>query len=204
MALIIPDGYAQVLVPLKHANLARSAACTFGVNMASWTESDQDLCDAICQAWETAWDEWLDSQVTIGPVVLRVGQSSGDPLTVIGTTTQAGANTDAQSPPNVALLVKKASATGGRRGRGRMYLPWTCQEDAVDEVGNIGGASLSAFQVSASAFYTDLGTGVTGTDPSPMVILHDSSGAGVEPGPSLVTALNVDSRIATQRRRLGR
>jgi len=112
--------------------------------------------------------------------------------------------TGAMASPNCALLVKKQTATGGRRGRGRNYIPWVLLDAAVDDVGNVDSGSLAVRQSDAEDWLEDLELGTTGSYATPMVILHDSSGSGPEPAPSVVTALQVDSRIANQRRRLGR
>lgn len=204
MALIIPTGFAQVLLPITHALSSRSALVTWGIDISSAGGDYVQVADDMVGVFETAWGTEMDSQATYGPATLRVGQDGGDPLSIEGSQTETGAETAAMQPPNVALLVKKSSATGGRKGRGRMYIPWVLQDAAVDDVGIIGGASLTTYQGDATAFLSDLELGTSGTYDTPMVILHDTSGAGAEPAPSVVTGLLVDSMVANQRRRLGR
>jgi hypothetical protein len=204
VALIIPPGFAQVLLPMKHALLAREAAITYGIDVSDAAGDFETAADAQVTTFIQTWGAELDSQVTVGPALLRVGQDGGDPLSVEGSTTGVGLESAAMLPPNVATLVKKRSSTGGRRGRGRTYIPWVTQEAAVDDVGRIDSTSLGVRQADATDWLTTLISG-GGVDPStPMVILHDSSGAGTEPAPSVVTALVVDAVVATQRRRLGR
>jgi len=204
MALIIPTGFAQVQLPLSHALSLRSALVTWGIDITDAAGDFVQVADDMPSVFGNAFGSEMASDVTIGPATIRVGQDGGDPLAVEGSATTTASETAAIAPSSVALLVKKASATGGRRGRGRMYIPWIVQDAAVDEVGMIAGASLPTYQGDATAFFNDLAAGTTGDYVTPMVILHDSSGAGPEPSPSVVTGLTVDGMVANQRRRLGR
>lgn len=204
MALIIPPGFGQVLLPLKHASLARSALITYGLDLDAVGGDYGQVANDQPAIFVVNWETELDSQVTVGPAILRVGQDGGDPLSVEGSATGVGTESGAMAPPNCALLVRKSTSTGGRRGRGRCYIPWVLLDAAVDDVGTIDGGSLATRQADADAWLTDLEVGTTGTYATPMVVLHDSSGAGVEPPPSVVTGVTCDALIATQRRRLGR
>jgi len=130
-----------------------------------------------------------------------VGQDGGDPLSVEGTVTFSTGAGGASLPSNCAVLFKKTSATGGRKGRGRFYLPWSVADSGVNDIGQIDPGDVPEYQALADSFLEDL---ASDSPPAPMVILHDSEGAGIEPSPSVVLALTVDPLIATQRRRLGR
>jgi hypothetical protein len=204
MALIIPPGFAQVQLPFQHELLSRTALITYGLDVSDAAGDFITVADEQPTIFLDEWKQELDSQVVVGPATLRVGQDGGDPLSVEGSDSGSGEETSGMLPPNCALLVKKQSATGGRKGRGRLYIPWIIQENAVDDAGVIDGASVTARQLDASGWLTNLAGGGSGTYTTPMVILHDSSGAGAEPAPSVVTALTVDNRIATQRRRMNR
>lgn len=204
MTLIIPVNYAQVILPLKHASLARTAVITYGINTADAAGDYTVLADDQVLKFHNAWTSELDSQVTIGPAVLRVGQDGGDPLAVEGSVTETGDETAAMLPPNNNLLVKKASNLGGRRGRGRCFIPWVVQDAACDEVGVIDPTSLAVRISDAESWLAVLAGTTPGTYESPMYILHDSRGAGTEPSPTLVTGLTCPALIAVQNRRIGR
>lgn len=204
MALIIPVNYALVLLPMRHSALARSAAITYGINTSETGGDFLTAADDQVVAFINSWESELDSNVTVGPAILRVGQDGGDPLTVEGTFTDVGAETGAMLPPNSNLLVKKQTALGGRRGRGRCFIPWVLQDAAVDEVGQIDGTSLGVRQGDADAWLAALTNNTIVTNDTPMYLLHDSRGSGTEPAPSLVTGLSVPSLIAVQNRRIGR
>lgn len=204
MALIIPVNFAQVILPMQHASLARTAAITYGINTSETGGDFVTAADDQVVAFINAWEEELDSQVTVGPATLRVGQDGGDPLAVEGSFTDTGAETGAMIPPNSNLLVKKQTALGGRRGRGRCFIPWVLLDAAVDDVGQIDSGSLAVRQGDASSWLAHLTNNTIVTNDTPMYLLHDSRGAGTEPAPSLVTALTVPSLIAVQNRRIGR
>lgn len=204
MAVIIPPGFAQAVVPFQHALLARTAFVVFGVDVSGLGGDYEAGADAVTRSITIPWQDELDSEVVVGPTTLRVGQDGGDPLSVSGSFSDNGSEAASMLPPNVALLVKKNTSLGGRRGRGRLYMPWVLQEAGANDIGTIDGASLAARQANATAMLASLTSEpVTGIE-TPMVLLHDSSGAGVEPPPTVVTSLLVDSRVATQRRRMGR
>ena len=201
MALIIPPGFAQATIPFKHISVAREAVITFGVDVSDAGGDYQAAITTIYSAYAATFGTVLDSDVAGGPVRLRVGQDGGDPLAVEGTAVFSAGAGGASLPSNCAVLFKKTTATGGRKGRGRFYLPWSCADSGVDDVGQIEPSDVPEFQTLATDFLEQLATGVPET---PMVLLHDSSGIGVEPPPSPVLALTVDPLIATQRRRLAR
>lgn len=204
MALIIPVGFAQVLLPLQHNSLARSALITYGLDVSAAGGDFLTVADEQPTIFLDEWGPEIDSEVVVGPAILRVGQDGGPPLSVDGGDTGSGSDSTPMAPPNVALLVRKQTNTGGRRGRGRMYVPWCLPKGDVNDVGVIDVGAVATRASDAVGWLGNLESGGSGTFETPMVILHDSSGAGPEPAPSVVTQLFVDNKVATQRRRLDR
>lgn len=102
-------------------------------------------------------------------------------------------------PNNCAYLVKKSTDLGGRRNRGRMYLPCPSEAD-VDGAGLVLSASVTALNVQTAkllpggAIHTAFG--VLG-DP---VVLHESGSQT----PATISSLTCQTKIATQRRRMRR
>ena len=148
----------------------------------------------------------------------RLGQDAPDPLVGVNNNgVSPGQRSDATVAPNAAVLIHKRSAVGGRRNRGRMYLPWYTTDAGVDELGNLNSAELNAIQTTMTAYRVAIAGDANLGD---MVILHDSSKytvtrpsptvkqitrtTVVTPSPTVITALVCDPRIATQRRRMGR
>jgi hypothetical protein len=196
-----PPGFAAVSLKFVLSGFARPAYCTFGVG---GTIADEDeLAQRMVQAWITgtpAPNSRLEGTVTMSEATVRVGQDGGEDTVGIATNATGGGTSGATAyvPPNCAVLVHKRSARGGRRGRGRLFIPWYVPEGAVDERGTITGSDLTATQSAMNSLLGNLSTLL-----NPMVILHQpgSSDAGV---PTPVTALTVDPLISTQRRRLDR
>lgn len=198
MADIIPPGFAQVTVPLAHQDLTRAAAVVFGIEVPGGGVDPDLLAADVQSSFVTSIGQGVDSQVLIGPVTVLIGQDGGEGIAGSSPSGQQGAANLTAPPPNVAVLLRKRTARGGRRGRGRMYLPWWCQETDIDEAGRLTGAAISSRNTAANLFLNTL----SGAD-TPMVILH-SQGRTTPGQPNLVTTLTCDPVVATQRRRLVR
>lgn len=103
------------------------------------------------------------------------------------------ATTDAL-PPNCTALFTKTTASGGRRNRGRFFLPiYTPGEASVDAAGVIEPTLVTTLNTLYASFKTGLfAAGFTA------MLFHQT--APFTPTP--VTQWSCQSRIATQRRRL--
>lgn len=205
---IIPPGYGQVTIPISHGSVARDAAIVFGVDMNAQPGS-VGLANKILTDFTSEFAAVIDDAVTIGPARLAVGQDGGESLVFIGSATAVGTSAQASMPSNVAVLLRKTSARGGRRGRGRMFLPWALSDAAVDDTGVILGGVITNLQTRADDFLNNLTLDAGATLATPMVLLHTESGQDVENPtatglPNEVTALTVDGLIGSQRRRLAR
>jgi hypothetical protein len=205
MADIIPPGFMEVIIPHKHALLAREALVTFAVQLTD--VGDVAAVNEAMDKYRLAFQSSMDNQVTVGPAEGRVGQDGGENLVVPGTTTWTGAVAAADSVNGgQALLVHKRTNRGGRRGRGRMYIPWVLQDNVVGETGVILPATVTAFNTVVEAFRTAIAA--SGYFDG-LYLLHSPSGPGVvnptpTGSPNAITSLSVDTIIGTQRRRLGR
>lgn len=82
-----------------------------------------------------------------------------------------------------------------------MYFPGP-PESQVNAAGVLDAGWRDGRQTFVNEWLAKLLGDVGGITPMPPVILHRSEGAGEEPPPTPVTALTVESSIATQRRRL--
>lgn len=103
---------------------------------------------------------------------------------------------------NTAVLVKKRTAQSGRRGQGRMYIPGgIIAEGDVGNNGSMSAGAVAALQTRFTDFLDDLNAAF---DPDEVVLWHSLGGpSGVEVLPGTpVTALVVDTVVATQRRRM--
>lgn len=110
-------------------------------------------------------------------------------------------------PANCALLVEKGTATAGRMGKGRAYLPGGyISSGEVVASGGISSPATTGYNANLENLITNLG------DDAVRIFLrlfHGQRHSGntvIGPGadPSEVTSLTCDTRVATQRRRMHR
>jgi hypothetical protein len=88
--------------------------------------------------------------------------------------------------------VKKVTELAGRANRGRFYFPGLLDDADVEDDGTVNPSTVTAFQGVMDNFVDDLATSGL-----PMAILHRDGAAT----PTIVTGLQVESQVATQRRR---
>jgi hypothetical protein len=195
----VPDGYAQVTIPLKHVSLNRPAALVIGVSNPNDLSPDQ-VANGVQNAAFAAGSlqDIIDSQVSLGPCTSAVGDGSGGTIPGISNAGQACTLTLTGPPVNCAVLIRKNTSMAGRFGRGRMFLPWVLANAEVSEVGTILAGAVTRIGTGVGTFHSQLSLANL-----PMVVLHTPQLTGPIP-PATVNSLTVDSLISTQRRRLGR
>lgn len=195
--MIIPNGFASVQVPLLSTALTRLAYITFGVRNDELGSDPNVLANGVQTAMQGAGSflSRLDNGVTAGPTEVALGTAAPDPLLGVANFTVTGTRSVSSPSPNVAVLVRKLTALGGRMNRGRFFIPWYADESALDEGGRLSTLERQATQDALTVFLAALTT-----TELPMVVLHATSLST----PPIVTALSVDGLVATQRRRLGR
>lgn len=200
MPQVVPPGFAHCLIPFNHPLIPRAAVITFGLEISGTVTPVNELIDEVVASFVNSWTTFIDSQVLVGPGKMVVGQDGPDNLSVDGVYTAYGAATSDRAWANTALLLTKLTEQGGRRGKGRMYLPWCLAESVPDEAGRIAPASVATAQTAADDWLADL-VAIDGVED--MVVLH-STGVTQIVDPSPVTRLLVSNVIGTQRRRLNR
>lgn len=193
MPVIIPPGYMQITYNWTSPNFVTGRAATvFGVQYGLPVEV---AANTFGNAAETALLPVMDTTVELSTVE-AITETQGAEIAV----GVAGADQLTAPPPNVATLVRKLTDRRGRRAQGRLFFPGMIDEADVSELGVFLPAALTIIQTAVSAWLTEIeGSGETGG----MVILQNSEGISepLDPPPS-VTGLVVDSRVASQRRRL--
>lgn len=204
MALIIPPGFAHAVFRIQLTGDAEEMVTTCGVDVSAFGGDFQEAADVVAAYFALPGGpaETMTVQYTFNGVTLYVGQDGGStiPFDSVGIT-QGGLDNAQSLPQNCAYLIRKKTGLGSRRGRGRFYMP-SVNEVAVSAIGVIGGAQLGAVQAAWTEFFEACRDGVGEAPAAPLVVLHDAAGAGVEPPPTVITALEVDDVIATQRQRL--
>lgn len=192
---IIPPGFAEISIPLTNAALTRPAYVVFGVELGGASTNPTVIAGQVQAAFHTTLGAGIDNQVSIGPTRCAVGQDGGDPI--IGWTNgslQGGANIDSLPPAN-AVVYRKGTAVGGRRGRGFMYIPWQITRASVSEGGVIEASAVTSRTTAANNFLNALTTATY-----PMVLLH-SPGISATPDPTPVTSMVCTPIISHQVRR---
>lgn len=191
-------GYADISLELTLTGFNRSAYVTFGVDPV---DTDPLLVAASVLAavqGAVSLKSVLDSNVTMTAIHVSMGTDGAEDLSVDYATSVVGSASAISAPPNCAALIHKRTARGGRRGRGRMFLPWCVSTGDIDEKGVIQASKITSLGTAMTNFHALLATNNV-----PMFLLHKPglSAVGV---PNAVTSLQVDPLIGTQRRRIGR
>lgn len=189
--LIIPTGFALATWRFTGPPLPHGAATTIGVRLngagpvPSTANTIRDAFSSNFFPGELAGIQGAGFTLKFGPN--EDGPTVEVPWGVMG----AGAAT---ASPNVSFLLQKRTDFGGRRNRGRMYVPGV-GEAAIDDAGKLTLAKVSAMQAAADGFVSDLLAATI--DP---VILHSAAGVA----PTTITRIVCSDQAATQRRRLRR
>lgn len=202
MSLLLPPGYASVLLPLRHTSSARSAAVTWGAGPPTESITADEFAQRLQGDFYGAFFEALDDDVEVGPAIVRIGQDGGLPITADGYGPVTGDN-DGESPPaNFAVLIQKRTLLGGRQGRGRIYVPWAVPEAYVDEMGVIDANTVGLLQDCADDWMERTQDPEAPGGAYDLMLLHDEEAEVTAPTP--ITSLRVMSVGATQRRRMRR
>jgi hypothetical protein len=197
---VIGAGFGFVDVQLRHVTLPRPAFLTFGIDNNSGSVDPVEVAGLCYTPFIVAsgFVSKLDTNVQFGPMTVRLGQDGGEPLVGVLPTLTNGGRSGESIAPNCALLVHKRTARGGRRHRGRWFVPWIMTQGSLFETGVVLGTEVTTLQTIMTNLRTALATANV-----PMAVLHGEGKTAI-PAPDLVTSLTVDGIISTQRRRLGR
>lgn len=193
--MFIPDAYANVRFVFTIDGLIDEMSYAIGVRplvtdtAASVAESaDGAASDANLYSPGAMYQGWhyRGTRVTL--------MAAGEPIVGEFIVNLAGTIAGGTPPPNCAVLIRKNTAAGGRKNRGRFYVP----PSGVGESDISSAGFLSELmQASLQATYTNLFTGLGARDLVPVLFHSDP----LDP-PTNVTGFNVQPLVATQRRRL--
>lgn len=206
-----PPGFADISYEFGRGDMTRKSYLTFGVDP---TATDPSAVAASCIAAYNAaggLKNIMDFNVNLTGCRVSLGTDGTEDIVHFSSANLPGVRSGTATPPNVSLLVHKKTSRGGRRGRGRLFIPWALSNTDIAENGQISAGILSTYQGILADWLAALNTqGV------PMVLLHRESEpwdpvkeTGVRnpttPGPpTAVHTLTADALVSTQRRRLGR
>lgn len=194
MAIIIPVGYGQASLIVGLSGALSDFVCTIGYLPAETDPAGN--AEAIRSAWATTGGGFtanvMGSAYTFrGVSVTEMGLDG--PLVGASLIGQTGTGAPENPPPNCAVLVRKNTNRGGRKGRGRMYLPACCvPETNTNNRGVIDDGNMPGLTSRLQQSLTAMATGGC-----PAYLLHEDGSAG-----DLITGLVPQALMATQRRRL--
>jgi hypothetical protein len=207
----IPAGYAVASLQWTCQGDTEKMVCTLGLDVLSASSpTPTEVAALVSTAWLQAWTPaMLSSLYTFVGTSVTFGPQPGEGPSAEDVEASVGTLGVAPLTSNTALLVKKLTALGGRRNRGRMYLPGGyLGEVDVDQNGFVTAANTAILQARMVSFYNALVTPAPTLQP---VILHQGErlNPGVRPAqfgpappPTPMTSFSVQRQVATQRRRM--
>jgi hypothetical protein len=193
-----PLGYADVSIQFTRGDMTRMAYVTFGVAVGSLTMGQVVTGLVSTYAGAGGLAAMIDNSAAITQTRVSYGTASNEDTVAVDGTNVAGTKSIIGPPPSVCLLIHKQSDRGGRRGRGRMFLPNAIANADLAENGTLLSASVTALTTAFNLWVAKIATANL-----PMAILH-SPGKTAPGSPNLVTSFSIDKIVGTQRRRLGR
>lgn len=194
MSARIPPGFAEVWMQFNTSGDPENMYCALGVDLSPGTPANAAVADVILAAATTAIRPIVTSDFTVGPGYVMFGNDGGDIRIDGSAAALAGTATGSGLPQNCAALIRKLTGLGGRRQRGRMYIPGQPEGNVVSN-GQIQSSWVTTLTTQVNALKT--GLEALGEVDS-IVLLHDSAPFT----PTVITSLEPQNRIATQRRRL--
>lgn len=207
---VVPIGFADVKFGLTLTGDPEPLLLTMGLDILTppWTQANtQALHDNFGGLWASLAvfaDDYTFTSTTVSVA------TDGDPLIfVTDAPDYVGEETDPPVPQNCAYLVHKRSVFGGRRNRGRWYMPGV-PEPAVGANGALLITAINGLNGALADFLVDSVTAPGNI--SSFSIFHSYTWTGDEdpgpppgfPAPTAIVTLQCDPAIATQRRRLRR
>lgn len=194
----IPVGFSECTFVFRCQGIDRDVTWALGMDDASFSTTDpEEQAVAMYGYWSATSRPYAPAQMTtqwsfLGTSVTMMKEEG--PLTGQAFATIVGTKTGAPVPVNCAYLARKNTTLGGRRNRGRAYLPPLFgDETTVDQAGEITSATVNSINTLInSAFAAMIAGGISA------VLFHTE--APFTPTP--VTGMSVQTTLATQRRRM--
>lgn len=195
MGLVIPTGFGLASWHTLTALDAEEMVWTCGFDLTNANDIP-NIPTLMAGVWSDHLQDLTSTIVTLTRTVLKVGPSSTGP-TYEAFPNTAGTDGGALLPPNCAVLVRKLTALGGRKGRGRAYVPGISEiSGSLDSSGTFSTAEATVIDTAFAGLDADLLADTT-FGPVQTVLLHSDSTV-----PTFISGWATSNKIATQRRRL--
>lgn len=195
MATIIPVGFANARFIFQCNGIVDEMGFSIGFDVGLGQDATSIAIDAESAFATTVWGNGAnasDQYTFVGVSVTEMGVSG--PFLGQQFTNTPGTLTNAVPPSNLSLLVNKQTALGGRKNRGRIFMPTAIVfEVEVDQAGDLTSGTVAGQQTNWAAFFAALGTATL----TPYLLHSNPADA-----PTEITGFLVQSKMATQRRRM--
>jgi hypothetical protein len=192
--MIIPVGFAQVNIVFGGLAMPRGAQVTYGVlntGLAGTPYTAPQLAEFVKETWRLRFLTQQSSSCVLKEARVKLGPNATGPDATVSVN-HPGLQSAESDSPNVAVLIRKRTPFGGKKGKGRMFLPGV-HEGATNKGGVIDTAYLNLVQAEADQWLDAHDAGGASVQ-----LLHSAIGLA----PFVVTDLEVQQLMATQRRRL--
>lgn len=189
----IPISFAQVNYLFAGSGLPRGAQITMGYDISGSAGTPAAVGASLNSAWSASGIQArLATGVDYKGCLVKFGPDATGPSALVSASVTGSGGPGASS--QVSWLVRKITGSGGRAGRGRWYIPGV-PEGAIGSDGAIDGTARTNLEGELDELLVSWAA--AGIDP---VVLHGVGSPLSTPTP--ITDLVVDTRGATQRRRL--
>lgn len=209
--MTIPAGFIQITHRFGGTSQPNGAAIVYGIEDVAGFASAALAAQAAHTQFGSIVMPELSTTLTLQSTLAKFGPDDVGPTGEYASSIAGGTGADPTSP-NTTFLVTKQTAIGGKRSRGRLYLPGL-GEAWVDPGGVILGTKITSLQADLDTWLDDLQS----LD-MPMMLLHEPATEWAlvngqprrvptgdpPPAPSVVTSLVLSSKAGTQRRRMRR
>lgn len=160
---------------------------------------DQASVDAGFTAYQTAWKPLTAPQFSLIGGHVLVGNDGGSVRWDSSISPVVGTGSSAAVPQNTSYLIKKSTDSGGRRNRGRMYIPGV-PSGALTGAGVLTNATVTSLNTAATTLKVGGTVHTAFGFLGQAQVLHESGSLT----PTEITDLTASNMVATQRRRLRR
>lgn len=192
----IPLGYAQINLIFTGSSVPEGAQMTFGLDHTGSALSPTGIAEVVEAAWiSSGIKSRYVSSLGLTGILVKEGPNVTGASALLGVV-HNGTASGTSVAPNTSVLIRKHTAIGGRAGRGRCYFPGIPEAD-VDGGGLIVSTERALWETDFQTFLDDIAA-----ESLIPVLLHGDNSPVSTPTP--ITGVTVDSKVATQRRRLRR
>lgn len=186
----IPVGYSQVNLIYNATNWRENPEVVFGLQNIP-DDDPVDIANALTDPWIDNLTPVTSEQLSLYKIRVKNGPIDTGPFIEVSVG-EPGTIASQALPNQACVLMRKNTALGGKKHRGRSFWPGGC-ENQTDGAGLLTDAALLAWQGAVEDFY--IAVSAAGYQP---VLLHT---LGTDT-PTPITTVIVQQLLATQRRRL--